>query len=116
MLTANWRRNFTLTRAADLRSFRFGRSPTDFFPGYIFFGQIFTGYIFADISPDKQFLALAKTQTRDDSDIYLYDLQSSEMTHLTPHEGNINHFPQGFSVDNARLSIREDRVSGIASA
>ncbi|MEM7386544.1 MAG: S9 family peptidase, partial [Verrucomicrobiota bacterium] len=57
------------------------------------------GYSHMVVSPDKRYIALGKTDTRDNSDIYLYDTTTRETRHLTPHEGNINHTPLAFTPD-----------------
>ncbi|UCC84426.1 MAG: S9 family peptidase [Gemmatimonadota bacterium] len=67
-----------------------------------------TGYQFADISPDKRYLAFAKPETTNDSDIYLYDRETGEMEHLTPHEGEIAYHPVTFSPDGSSLYILTD--------
>lgn len=67
------------------------------------------GYSFADVSPDRRYLALAKTETTTDSDIYLYDLEAREITLLTQHEGEIEHSPQTFSPDGKSLYFLTDR-------
>jgi len=45
------------------------------------------GYQLAHISVDERYLAFIKPNTREDSDIYIYDLQTCEMSHITPHSG-----------------------------
>jgi dipeptidyl aminopeptidase/acylaminoacyl peptidase len=67
-----------------------------------------TGYQFADISPDKRYLAFAKPETTTDSDIYLYDRETGEMEHLTPHDGEIAYQPVNFSPDGSSLYILTD--------
>jgi dipeptidyl aminopeptidase/acylaminoacyl peptidase len=66
------------------------------------------GYNFADVSPDRRYIALSKTITTTDSDIYLYDLQRREITLLTPHEGEIVHSAQTFSADGRSLYFLTD--------
>jgi len=66
------------------------------------------GYDLGDISPDGQTIALNKTNTRDDSDIYLLDRASGEVTHATPHEGENNYRAATFSPDGAFLYIVTD--------
>ncbi len=61
------------------------------------------GYNFADITPDRRYLAFGKVNTNADSDIFLYDRQTKEMKHLTPHEGDVLNDPQTFSPDGASL-------------
>ncbi len=72
------------------------------------------GYNFADVTADGQLFALSKTSNRDDSDIYLYDRQSGEMSHLTPHDGEINHQPAAFSLDGNSLYFITDEDSDFA--
>ncbi|HMB89631.1 MAG TPA: S9 family peptidase [Rhodothermales bacterium] len=61
------------------------------------------GYTLAAVSPDKRYLALNKTKNNADSDIYLYDRETQETTHLTPHEGDVTHSAQTFSPDGTSL-------------
>ena len=67
-----------------------------------------TGYQYADISPDKRYLVFSKPRTTADSDIYLYDRQSKQMKHLTPHEGDVSNQPQAFSPDGTSLYFTTD--------
>lgn len=55
------------------------------------------GYNIGFVSPDKKYLTLVKTHTRDNSDIYLYNFETEELSHLTPHEGDVNNFAETFS-------------------
>lgn len=70
-----------------------------------------TGYQFADISPDKRYIAFVKPATTSDSDIYIYDSETGEMSHLTPHEGEVTHQAQTFSPDGASLYFLTDEGS-----
>lgn len=47
--------------------------------------QDMVGYQFAHISADERYLAFIKHNTREDSDIYIYDLHTRQMSHITPH-------------------------------
>jgi dipeptidyl aminopeptidase/acylaminoacyl peptidase len=69
------------------------------------------GLNFGDITPDRCTIALAKTETNADSDIYLYDCQTNQLEKITPHEGDINHYPSGFSPDGKFLYYLTDRDS-----
>ena len=51
--------------------------------------QDMVGYQLAHISPDERYLAFIKPNTREDSDIYIYDLWSREIRHITPHDGPV---------------------------
>ncbi|MCP3979202.1 MAG: S9 family peptidase [bacterium] len=66
------------------------------------------GLNFADASPDGRLLALAKTITTGDSDIYLYDRDSEQLKLITEHEGEINHSVAGFTPDGAAIVLRTD--------
>lgn len=61
------------------------------------------GYSLGGISNDKRFIAFSKTITNNNSDMYLYNIETKEMEHLTPHEGDINYAPITFSVDSKTL-------------
>jgi dipeptidyl aminopeptidase/acylaminoacyl peptidase len=61
--------------------------------------QDMVGYQFAHISPDERYLAFIKPNTREDSDIYIYDLQTKEMSHITPHVGPVLFKCALFDVD-----------------
>jgi dipeptidyl aminopeptidase/acylaminoacyl peptidase len=55
-----------------------------------------TGYDVVDISRDEKYVALGKTITNHNSDMYLYNLLTKQMKYLTPHEGDILIQPQEF--------------------
>lgn len=61
------------------------------------------GYSLGGISNDKRFIAFSKTITNNNSDMYLYNVETKEMEHLTPHEGDINYSPASFSIDSKTL-------------
>ncbi len=55
------------------------------------------------ISADGQLIALVRTNTTNDSDIFLYDVSKKDKKHLTPHQGDINYNPQDFDLKNKSL-------------
>lgn len=55
---------------------------------------------FAGVSNDKRYIAFGKTHTRDNSDIYLLDIESGSLKLITEHKGDISHSPSGFTVDS----------------
>jgi dipeptidyl aminopeptidase/acylaminoacyl peptidase len=56
-----------------------------------------TGYEFGAISNDKQFIAFGKPGASPaDSDVYLYNVATKEMKHITPHEGDVANSPEAF--------------------
>jgi dipeptidyl aminopeptidase/acylaminoacyl peptidase len=61
------------------------------------------GYDFGDISNDRRYVAFSKTYTNDNSDMYLYDVQTKELKQLSKHEGDVVFSPLTFSVDSKWL-------------
>lgn len=70
-----------------------------------------TGYDVSAISNDKRYLALVKTITTNNSEMYLYDIPKKELKHLSPHEGDASFGPQEFSVDSRSLYYLTDEGS-----
>lgn len=66
-------------------------------------------YEFQAISNDKRYLAFVKVGNMNDSDIYLYDCEQAELKHITPHSGDIQHFPHVFSHDSQSLYYTTDQ-------
>ena len=69
------------------------------------------GYNFSGVSPDRRYILLGKTKTNADSDIYLYDRETQQMKHVTPHEGDVINNPQTFSPDGQSLYYLTDQDS-----
>src|SRR5688572_2938139 len=61
------------------------------------------GLNFGDLSDDGKWLALEKPNTTSDSDIYLYDLTTKEMKHLSPHTGTARNSVAAFDRANRFL-------------
>jgi dipeptidyl aminopeptidase/acylaminoacyl peptidase len=61
------------------------------------------GYELGPLSRDERHLALSKTRTTNDTDLYLLDRRSKETIHLTPHEGDANFAAQDFDVTGGYL-------------
>ncbi|MFL5248037.1 MAG: S9 family peptidase [Myxococcales bacterium] len=66
------------------------------------------GYDIADITDDEKWIALEKTQTTTDSDIYLANVATKELKHITPHKGEVSNRADGFDPANAALFFRTD--------
>ena len=66
------------------------------------------GYLFTAISPNKRYLALLKSHTWADSDVYLYDRETGELRNLTPHEGEVYNIAMDFTPDGSGLLIVTD--------
>lgn len=65
----------------------------------------------AAISPDDRYLALSKTITTNNSDMYLLDTQSKQVKHLSKHNGDVQFAPQYFSTDGKKLYYLTDEGS-----
>ncbi|HEX6182781.1 MAG TPA: prolyl oligopeptidase family serine peptidase [Pyrinomonadaceae bacterium] len=101
---------FFSTNARDPRFFDvFEMSLADFKPVLLYEDK--TGYDVGDISNDRKFVALQKTTTTVDTDIYLYNTATKELKHLTPHTGDVSHSPQTFDPDSKYLLYTTDEGS-----
>jgi dipeptidyl aminopeptidase/acylaminoacyl peptidase len=54
------------------------------------------GYFPSAVSDDGRWVALAKVNTTNDSDLYLWNAHTKAVTHLSPHKGNVNYSPETF--------------------
>jgi hypothetical protein len=61
------------------------------------------GFVFGDISDDAKWIALEKPNARADSDIYLYEIATKEMKHLSPHQGTARYDVASFDRANRFL-------------
>jgi dipeptidyl aminopeptidase/acylaminoacyl peptidase len=73
------------------------------------------GYNIAGVSRDKHYVALAKSYTTSDQDIFLHDLQKNTATNITKHSGTVNNTPADFSPDGTRLLFVSDSGREFAS-
>ena len=55
------------------------------------------------ISRDERWIALNRSNTTSDSDIYLFDVAKQEIRHLTPHEGSISFRAETFDPASQKL-------------
>ncbi len=69
------------------------------------------GLDFAAISPDRQSLALQRTNNNADSDMFVYSRADGELRLLSEHEGEVQHLPVTFSPDGSRLLFLTDADS-----
>lgn len=72
------------------------------------------GFFPGDVSPDKRYIALAKTITTSNGDVLLYDTKTKETKLLTKHEGEVNNGPEGFTPDGKKLLISTDEGNEFA--
>lgn len=66
---------------------------------------------FGAISADKRYLALTKTVSINNSEIYLYDLSTSSLQNIAPHQDDIRYNPVDFSADSQSLYYLTDQES-----
>ena len=72
------------------------------------------GFDIGAVSGDGQLVALVRTNTTTDSDIFLYDVSKKESKHLTPHQPDISFSPQDFDVEGKFLYYLSDEGSEFA--
>lgn len=72
------------------------------------------GFFPGEVSPDKRYIALHKTLTTTNGDVYLYNTQTKENKLLTRHEGDVNNSPEGFTLDGKKLLITTDEGNEFA--
>ncbi len=65
----------------------------------------------AAISNDDRYIALGKSITTNNSDMYLLDTRTKALKHLSPHDGNVQFAPQYFSLDGKELFYLTDQGS-----
>ncbi|HMM66176.1 MAG TPA: hypothetical protein PKC03_04480, partial [Dokdonella sp.] len=61
------------------------------------------GYDLGPLSPDERWLALAKSRTTSDNNLFLYDREKKKTIALTPHEGNASYSAEDFAPDSSSL-------------
>jgi dipeptidyl aminopeptidase/acylaminoacyl peptidase len=66
------------------------------------------GYDIGTVSRDKRYLALSKSRSTSDSDIFLYDRQSGTAKNVTAHTGSVLNTPADFTPDSTRLVYLSD--------
>ncbi len=61
------------------------------------------GYDVGAISENKKFLALAKSITTSNNELYIYNLESKTLDHISAHDGDAKFDAQFFDLDNKHL-------------
>jgi dipeptidyl aminopeptidase/acylaminoacyl peptidase len=69
------------------------------------------GYGVEGISRDEKWIALGKSRTTSDSDIYLYDVAKKALQHITPHQGPAIHSVAEFDPGSTALYFLTDEGS-----
>ncbi|HEX3557046.1 MAG TPA: S9 family peptidase [Thermoanaerobaculia bacterium] len=74
------------------------------------------GFSIGAISPDRRWVALVKSISTSDSEIYLYDRTAAKLTRLTPETPNedVANAPETFSRDNGSLYYATNQGSEFA--
>src|SRR2546430_2285157 len=72
------------------------------------------GYQVAAISSDRHWMALQRPLTTQNSEMYLRDMQTGEVRHLSPHAGDVQYNPRAFSPDGKYLYYTTDEGSEFA--
>jgi len=98
---------FVQTNERDKKFFDYYEYATDGYARTMIY-QNEAGYQFGDISRDKRWIAFVKSNTTNDNNVYLYDRQTKETKHLTPHEGEISHDVESFAPDGLSLYLTTD--------
>jgi dipeptidyl aminopeptidase/acylaminoacyl peptidase len=62
-----------------------------------------SGFEPREVSRDGRYVALSKPDTTVNNDIHLYDRETGETTHLSPHTGNAQYAIQDFAPDGSHL-------------
>jgi dipeptidyl aminopeptidase/acylaminoacyl peptidase len=73
------------------------------------------GFDIGRVSRDGRRVALVRTRTVADADIYLHDLRTGATTNVTAHTGAVRNAPAAFSPDGARLLFISDQGREFAS-
>jgi dipeptidyl aminopeptidase/acylaminoacyl peptidase len=70
-----------------------------------------SGYFLGAISDNRRYLAFSKVITTNNTDMYLYDRETKELKHLSPHQGDVTYAAVTFSVDSKSLYFLTDEGS-----
>jgi dipeptidyl aminopeptidase/acylaminoacyl peptidase len=93
---------YVRTNERDSRYFDVYRYDTKTYARTMFY-QDETGYSLGDVSNDGKWIALQKTNTTSDSDIYLWNTGAKTMTQISKHGGTATYDPQEFDPDSKFL-------------
>ncbi|WP_375767884.1 S9 family peptidase [Archangium gephyra] len=69
------------------------------------------GFNFADVSLDGRWLAFNKPRTNYDTDIHLYNVETKELKHITPHQGDVYFSASTFDPGSTALYFLTDQGS-----
>ena len=108
--------------ARDKKSFFFASNKRDerFFDLYEMDVETFTpvliyenndGLNVSSISDNKRWLALTKTITTSNGEMYLYDRETKSLKHISEHQGDAEYNPQFFDLNNTHLYYKTNENS-----
>jgi dipeptidyl aminopeptidase/acylaminoacyl peptidase len=98
---------FVASNERDPRYFDLYEYATDGYARTLFYKNV-SGFNLGPISRDKRYVALMRSRTTNDSDIWLFDRQTRREKNLTAHQGTVSNQPVDFSPDNTRLLLVSD--------
>jgi len=67
-----------------------------------------TGYAISGISKEDEYVFFLKVNGRSDSDLYLYNLRTGELRHVTPHSGHVFHSSAVFDCESRLHYVTDD--------
>ncbi|WP_417686409.1 S9 family peptidase [Pseudidiomarina gelatinasegens] len=112
-MVAGWHEDdthfYVMTNERDNRYFDLYRYSADDFSRTMVFENN-TGFNIESVSPNGQYLALSRTNSNADSDLFLVDLQADTVKPklLNPTEGDIQHSAYTFTADSSKLIYGTD--------
>ncbi|QRN99016.1 S9 family peptidase [Archangium violaceum] len=101
---------YVLTNERDARSFDVYRYDAKTYARTLVY-QNDTSLFFAAVSPDGKWLAFEKTRTNYDTDLHLYNVETKELKHITPHQGDVFFEASTFDPGSTALYFLTDQGS-----
>ncbi len=98
---------FFLTNERDARYFDIYKMEIKNFERKLIYKDT-SGYQVGAISDDEKYIAFSKPNTTIDSDIYLYNVATSEMKNITAHKGDVSNNPATFDPTSHYLLYLTD--------
>ena len=98
---------FVQTNERNKKFFDYYEYATDGYERTMIF-QNDAGYQFGAMSRDERWIAFLKPNTTNDDDVYVFDRQTQETSHLTPHTGDVSHRVESFAPDGKSVYLSTD--------
>jgi dipeptidyl aminopeptidase/acylaminoacyl peptidase len=93
---------FVSTNERDARFFDIYRYDAATYDRALLYGNEH-GHTVAGVSPDAKWVSLVSLSTTNNSDIYLWSIESKTLTHVSPHQGDAQFFPSAFDRASKHL-------------